>query len=77
MPLLVSVLVSKKLSGLGFGLGLKAGGLDYTTGRYYKSSRDSLYRGYEVQHVGPVGFYSFYSSNPLYMKKKMLQNINF
>ena len=32
-PVLVSVLVSKKLSGLGLGLGLEACGLDYNTGR--------------------------------------------
>ena len=31
-PVLVSVLVSKKLSGLGLGLGLEARGLDYNTG---------------------------------------------
>ena len=31
-PVLVSVLVSKKLSGLGLGLGLEACGLDYNTG---------------------------------------------
>ena len=30
-PVLVSVLVSKKLSGLGLGLGLEACGLDYNT----------------------------------------------
>ena len=33
-PVLVSVLVSKKLSGLGLGLGLEACGLDYNTGSY-------------------------------------------
>ena len=33
-PVLVSVLVSKKLSGLG--LGLEACGLDYNTGKYSK-----------------------------------------
>ena len=32
------VLVSKKLSGLGLGLGLEACGLDYNTGMYYSSS---------------------------------------
>ena len=32
-PVLVSVLVSKKLSGLGLGLGLEACGLDYNTGK--------------------------------------------
>ena len=34
-PVLVSVLVSKKLSGLGLGLGLEACGLDYNTGAEY------------------------------------------
>ena len=33
-PVLVSVLVSKKLSGLGLGLGLEACGLDYNTDIY-------------------------------------------
>ena len=35
-PVLVSVLVSKKLSGLGLGLGLEACGLDYNTGRWVR-----------------------------------------
>ena len=34
-PVLVSVLVSKKLSGLGHGLGLEACGLDYNTALQY------------------------------------------
>ena len=44
-PVLVSVLVSKKLSGLGLGLGLEACGLDYNTGgdiAYYRAALISL-----------------------------------
>ena len=47
-PVLVSVLVSKKLSGLGLGLGLEACGLDYNTGA--QQSTITLDRTFILSH---------------------------
>ena len=52
-PVLVSVLVSKKLSGLGLGLGLEACGLDYNTGKHTVAvaNRSLSFRGFDLSMV--------------------------